>query len=75
MPPTCDPPVARLAIVGDRRTAAVIAADGSIQWLCLPDCHGVPVFGCLLDASFGAIGGWDRRAAGKGANLISMAPT
>jgi GH15 family glucan-1,4-alpha-glucosidase len=47
------PPISRLVVIGDRRTAAVIAADGSIQWFCLPDFDGVPVFARLLDAERG----------------------
>jgi GH15 family glucan-1,4-alpha-glucosidase len=51
--PAVYPPISRLAVVGDRRTAAVIAADGSVQWLCLPNFDGVPIFGQLLDAGRG----------------------
>ena len=47
------PPLAELGVVGDRRTAAVVSADGTIRWLCLPNYDGVPVFGCLLDAARG----------------------
>ena len=47
------PPIAQLAAVGDRRTAAVIGADGMVRWLCLPDYDGIPVFGCLLNSTRG----------------------
>lgn len=47
------PRLAQLGVVGDRRTAAVISADGTVRWLCLPDYDGVPVFGNLLDAERG----------------------
>lgn len=47
------PPIAQLGAVGDRRTAAVISADGMVRWLCLPNYDGVPVFGCLLDPARG----------------------
>ncbi len=47
------PPIAGLDVVGDRQTAAVIAADGTVQWLCLPAFDGVPVFGKLLDPELG----------------------
>ncbi|HEV7268008.1 MAG TPA: glycoside hydrolase family 15 protein [Falsiroseomonas sp.] len=43
------PPIERLGVVGDRRTAAMVAADGTIGWLCLPDYDGEPVLGSLLD--------------------------
>jgi alpha,alpha-trehalase len=57
-----DPPITQLGVVGDRRTAAVISAEGTVQWLCLPNFDGVPVFGSLLDASRG--GYWRLGPAG-----------
>lgn len=47
------PPIERLGVVGDRRTAAMVAADGTVGWLCLPDYDGDPVLGALLDVRQG----------------------
>jgi GH15 family glucan-1,4-alpha-glucosidase len=52
------PPVPYAAIrhhgvIGDRRTSALVAADGCIDWFSLPDYDGNVIFGCLLDAQKG----------------------
>jgi GH15 family glucan-1,4-alpha-glucosidase len=47
------PPIEHHGVVGDRRTAALVAADGTVDWWCLPDYDGIPVFGALLDAERG----------------------
>lgn len=43
------PPINSHGAIGDQRTGAFIAADGTIDWLCFPEFDGIPVFGSLLD--------------------------
>ena len=50
------PPVERHGVVGDRRTTALVAADGTVGWLCLPCYDNPPVFVDLLDTTRAASG-------------------
>lgn len=45
--------IGKHGIVGDRRTAALVSDDGTIDWLCWPDYDSPPTFGALLDAGRG----------------------
>lgn len=43
------PALRDLAAIGDKRTVALIARDGTLEWMCLPRFDGDAVFASLLD--------------------------
>jgi GH15 family glucan-1,4-alpha-glucosidase len=47
------PPIGHHGVIGDRRTAVLVANDGTLDWFCAPEFDGSPIFGSLLDVSRG----------------------
>jgi len=47
------PEIGELGVIGDARTTAVIAPDGAVKFLCLPQLDGQIVLGSVLDPEAG----------------------
>ncbi len=56
LPIVAPQPIEDHGVVGDLRTAAVIARDGAVTFLCLPEFDSPTVFASLLDPSGGTFG-------------------
>jgi GH15 family glucan-1,4-alpha-glucosidase len=47
------PPIGEHGLIGDLQTAALVSADGAVDWFCVPRFDSPSVFGSLLDADGG----------------------
>ena len=84
--PECYPAIEDHAIIGDLRTVALVATDGTIDWCCLPRFDSPAVYASLLDSGRGGCFAVRSEAVrtrrlykprffcgpGTGANLVSM---
>ena len=64
--PVAFPPIERHGVIGDRRTGALVSADGTLNWFCTPNFDGAPIFGALLDPNCGGFCHFGPRGAREG---------
>src|SRR3954454_11350582 len=48
-------PIEDYGLISDQRTAALVATDGAIDWMCAPRFDDQPVFARILDAEQGGV--------------------
>jgi GH15 family glucan-1,4-alpha-glucosidase len=72
------PPIAGYGFLSDCHTGALIAPDGSVEWLCVPRFDSPSIFGALLDRTAGSFrlgpAGWKvpvERAPAPGTNMLT----